>query len=84
MMEGAAEALIREIHGDLKVVKSDVAEVKMHQRETNGHIADLKAEHYRQAGVIAILRWLISFTLAGIGAGAAVAGIILAIVTRGM
>ena len=84
-MEGVVEveALIREMHGDLKVVRSDIADIKEHGRETNGHIADLKAEHYRQAGIISILRWLVAFTLAGIGAGGTVAMVILAIVARG-
>ena len=82
MTEAQVEGLIREMHGDLKVVKSDVAEVKEHQRLTNGHIADLKAESYRVAGAVSMLRWMVSFTLAGIGTGAALAGVILAIVAN--
>ena len=59
------------------------SEIKVHAKETNGHITELKAEHYRQAGAIMMLRWLGGLTLAGIGAGGTIAGVVLAIVARG-
>ena len=75
--------LLVQIATEQRWIVADVAEIKIHAKETNGHITELKAEHYRQAGAIIMLRWLGGLTLAGIGAGGTIAGVVLAIVARG-
>src|SRR3990167_7316004 len=69
---------------DQEYLRSDVIEIKEHAAATNGHIASLKAEQYKQEGRLQALSWLGRMSVAGIGTGAALAGVILTIVARGM
>jgi hypothetical protein len=65
-------------------IEATAAKLELHARTTNGQIADILKEQYIQHGGIAVLRAMVTWTLAGIGAGAAVAGVILALVARGV
>lgn len=76
--------LLVQIATEMVEVRRDITDIKVTQRATNGQVAELKIEHYRQAGAITMLRFIGGLTLAGIGAGAAIAGVILTIVARGV
>lgn len=65
-------------------LREELAGVKEHQKETNGHITDIRRDQFIQDGAIRMLRWISSFTLAGVGAGSAVAMVVLAIVSGGI
>ena len=80
--ESEAE-LIRDMHGDIKVIRSEVVEIKVHQQRTNGAVARLSEEQLIAKGALGIVKWMIGFTIGMVGVGAAVAGIVLAIVARG-
>jgi hypothetical protein len=75
--------LIREMYADVKVLVSEVAEVKVQAARTNGLVAQLQANDLKREGALNILKWLIGLTLALVSAGAAVAGVVLALVARG-
>lgn len=84
-----SDALIREMHGDLKVlradvttIRSDVLETKRHAAATNGQVADIATEQIKQAAVISTLRIIISLGLGVMGLGVAVAGTILTVVLK--
>ena len=66
----------------LKATREDMIELKEHQKEANGRMAEVMREQQQQDGALAVLKWMVTVTLAGIGAGAALAGIILAVVSR--
>ena len=72
--------LIREMHGDLKVLVDRVGKIEQHQAATNGNVATLKANDLRQEGAMGVLRWLVLTTLGVVSAGAGVAGVVLALV----
>lgn len=55
-------------------------EVTARQDKTNGTVAAIKSEQEQQKGAVAVIRWLAAFTIAIVSAGAAVAGVVLAIV----
>jgi len=76
--------LLVELVTDQGYIRGDVIEIKEHQKETNGHIAALSLKQSHQEGSISTLRLIGGMTLAGVGAGAAVAGVILTLVARGM
>ena len=65
-------------------IEATVVKIEAHARTTNGQIAEIVKEQYIQQGAIGMLRVLVTWTLAGISAGAAVAGVILVIVARGI
>ncbi len=75
-------SLIREIYADVKVVKVVVKGLQDHADETDGAIANLNREHLLQQGALMAVTGLMRWTLAGIGAGAALAGVILAVVAK--
>lgn len=76
--------LIRDMHGDIKVIKAETSEIKEHQKRTNGAVAELRTEQLKAEGALGVLKWLVGVTIAMVGVGAAVAGVVLAIVaTRG-
>jgi len=64
-----------------KVMRDDMADLKDHQKEANGRLADVVREQHQMDGALAMVKWMVATTLAGIGAGAAMAGIILAVVS---
>jgi len=66
----------------LKATRTDMAELKDHQKEANGRMAEVVMQQHQQDGALAVLKWMVTVTLAGIGAGAALAGIVLAVVSR--
>ena len=76
--------LLVEIRTELIPIKQTIVKIEAHQDRTNGQVAELKIAHYEQKGALAMLRLMMTVTLAGIGAGAAVAGVILAIVAKGV
>ena len=63
-----------------KVMREDVAELKEHQRAANGITSRLAAEQLKAEGALGAIKFMLAITLGGISAGAAVAGIILALV----
>ena len=65
----------------LKATREDMSELKEHQKEANGRMAQVISEQHETKGAVGMLKWMLSFTLLGIGAGSALAGVILAIVS---
>ena len=76
--------LLVQIATRLAPIETSIIKIEEHQATTNGQIAKLNLEHARTAGSLATLSSLMRYTLAGIGAGAAVATVVLAIVARGI
>ena len=74
--------LIREMYSSIKVLITEVSGLKEHIRENNGELAILKRTSLKQEGALSVLRGMLSFTLAGISAGAALATVILITVAR--
>ena len=64
-----------------QVMREDMAELKEHQKEANGRMAEVIKEQNETKGAVGMLKWMLSFTLLGIGAGSALAGVILALVS---
>ena len=65
-----------------KVMRQDMVELKEHQKEANGNLQAVATAQHEMRGAVAILRWFVAAMTAGIGAGAALAGVILAIVSQ--
>ena len=65
-----------------KVMRQDMVELKDHQKEANGNMAAIMADQHEMRGAVGMLRWFVAAMTAGIGAGAALAGVILAIVSQ--
>ena len=65
-----------------RATREDVLEIKRDQKTSNGNLANLATEQHKMEGAIAMLRWMVAAATAGIGAGAALAGVILAVVSR--
>ena len=76
--------ILVQVVSELGSIKVTLATIVTRQERTNGQVAELKTSHYEQRGALAVLRIMMMVTLAGIGAGAAVASVILAIVTKGV
>lgn len=72
--------LIREMHGDIKVLVERVTAIEQHQAVTNGSVATLKANDLRQEGAMSVLKYMLGVTLAIVTAGVGVAGLVLAYV----
>ena len=64
-----------------RVMREDMAELKEHQKVANGNIADIATRQHEMQGAVGMLKWFVAAMTAGIGAGAALAGVILAIVS---
>ena len=64
-------------------MRKDMGELKEHQKEQNGNLLNLATEQHKMEGALAMLRWMVAAATTGIGAGAALAGVILAVVSRG-
>ena len=64
-----------------QATREDVAEIKEHQKEQNGTLLAVVKEQHETKGAVGMLKWMLSFTLLGIGAGSALAGVILALVS---
>ena len=65
------------------VMREEMTELKEHQKWANGNMTEILAEQHEMRGAILVLRWLVGAVTAGVGAGAALAGVILALVSRG-
>ena len=65
-----------------RAMREDMVELKQHQKEANGNLLLLSTDQHRMEGALAMLRWMVAAATAGIGAGAALAGVILAVVSR--
>ena len=65
-----------------KVMREEMSELKEHQKQANGNMADILAEQHEMRGAVGMLRWFVMAMTGGIGAGAALAGVILAIVSQ--
>ena len=72
--------LIREMHGDLKVLVDRVGKIEQHQAATNGNVATLKANDLRQEGAMSVLKYMLAVTLTVVSLGVGVAGLVLAFV----
>src|SRR3989304_675805 len=66
-----------------KVMRDEMVELKDHQKEGNGHMAAIMADQHEMKGAVSMLKWFVGAMTAGIGAGAALAGGVLAVVGRG-
>ena len=66
-----------------KVDHETIREIEAHAREQNGSLLSLATEQHKMEGALAMLRWMVAAATTGIGAGAALAGVILAVVSRG-
>ena len=64
-----------------KVMREDMVELKDHQKEANGKTASLIKDQFQMQGALGMLKIMVGLTLSGISAGAAMAGVILVIVT---
>lgn len=66
-----------------KVIREDLAELKDHQKEANGSLLAVVKEQHEMRGAVGMLKVLVGLTFAGVGAGAALAGVILVLVRQG-
>ena len=66
-----------------KAQREDIIDIKEHLKESNGRMAMVISEQHETKGAVGMLKWMLSFTLTGIGVGAALAGVILAYVSGG-
>jgi len=66
----------------LKATRTDMAELKEHQKEANGRMAEVSREQHEQRGGLSVLRWMVATLLASMGVGVGLAGVILAVVSR--
>lgn len=80
-------ALLREIHGDLKVVKSQLvevaekqAELAEHQRIANGRTLKLELSVAEAHGAIGLGKWMFAALMTVMGLGVAVASVVLTII----
>jgi len=60
-----------------------LAELKDHQKEANGSLLAVVKEQHEMRGAVGMLKVLVGLTFAGVGAGAALAGVILVLVRQG-
>ena len=51
--------------------------------KTNGSVADIRRDQYKLDGAVSVFKWLFAATLSIMTIGVGVAGIVLAIVSRG-
>ena|SRR3990170_696364 len=65
-----------------KAMREDMIELKDHQKEANGRMADVMKEQHEMKGAVAMLKLMVGLVLTGIGAGSALAGVILVIVSE--
>lgn len=89
-MHGTLSAMtvrVASIDEKVDALKHDVAvsrrEITDRQDRTNGSVAAIKSEQEQAKGAIGVMRWLLAATVGLVGAGAAVAGVILALVAQG-
>lgn len=78
----AIEHRLTKIEGTLVAIAADVVEIKAATKATNGHVAEISREQEQQKGGLAVLKWMVTVTIAMVAAGAAVAGVILAFVAN--
>ena len=64
-----------------EVMRKEMVELKEHQKQANGNMAAIMADQHEMRGAVGMLKWFVAAMTAGIGAGAALAGVILAIVS---
>ena len=58
-----------------KMIRVEVSDIKEHQKEANGNVATIMADQHEMKGAVAMLKWFVVAMTAGIGAGAALAGV---------
>lgn len=83
--ESTAE-LIREMHGDMKVVKQRIEQVAAtqtelteHQRIANGRTLKLELDVAEAKGAINVSKWMFGAVMALLGLGVAIASVVLTI-----
>lgn len=64
-------------------MREDMTELKDHQKEANGRMAEVSREQHEQRGGLVVLRWMVATLLASMGVGVGLAGVILAVVSGG-
>ena len=66
-----------------KVDHETIREIEAHAREQNGSLLSVVKEQHEMRGAIGMLKVMVGLTFAGVSAGAALAGVIFAIISRG-
>ena len=79
-MEASIEQVIREMHGNISGLVVEVRGVKEQTLKTNGLVAELQVQSLHLQGALSVVRFMLAFMLAGMSAGAGLAGVILAVV----
>jgi len=64
-----------------QAMREDMTELKDHQKEANGRMAEVMKDQHETKGAVSMLKWMLSFTLLGIGTGSALAGVILVLIS---
>ena len=83
-MSADLEGLVRDLHGDVQAQGAILKRVEDRLTKQNGTVADIREEQLVQRGAMGALRWMVTLTIAMVSAGAAVAGVVLAILARGV
>jgi len=89
-LEEPIDTLIRQMHGDLKVVVVKVEELAGHVAAQNGRLSLVEGQQRTQnihtariEGAVSFGRWLLAATLSVMTVGVGIAGLILGYVLRG-
>ena len=87
----ALEPVIREMHGDVRVIKTEMKnlaetqrELTEHQKEANGRTLKLEIETAETRGAVSVSRYLLATLIALMGVGIGIASIVLTIVAKGV
>lgn len=89
MEQPELERLIVETHSTVATlversisIEKNVIGVQARQDVTNGNVADIRKDQYRQDGERAAFKWMFTAMMAMMGVGVGVAGVVLAIVAK--
>ena len=89
MTDESIETLIRDMHGDMKVVKTQIttmslfqSELSEHQRVANGRTMKLEIAAAEEQGARKITRYLLGVTLAMMTVGVGIAGVVLTLLAK--
>ena len=88
---GEVEAMFKTVEVEVSGLKTEIghlrSEVTSGQSQiikrldvTNGQLGEVKADQHRLEGGLDVLRWMLGFMATGLGAGAALAGVILTVI----
>lgn len=90
VIDEALQKLIIETHSTVATlversiaVDNKLAVLLVRVDKTNGSVAAIQAEQYKQDGALVLFKWLFAATISIMAVGASVAGVVLAIVSRG-